>query len=77
MYYMIPVLLNQRESSRRICKIIMTTLDLLNKLLIMKQPLNAYGNDIATALDRLQQVDLSLFKPTLQSSQARSQMEKH
>jgi hypothetical protein len=34
---MIPILLNQRETSRRICKIINTTLDLLNKLLIMKQ----------------------------------------
>ena len=34
---MIPILPNQRESSRRTCKIINTTLDLLNKLLIMKQ----------------------------------------
>jgi hypothetical protein len=32
----------------------------------------AYGNDIATALDQLQHVDLSPFKPTLQSSQRAS-----
>lgn len=33
----------------------------------------AYGNDIATALDRLQHVDLSPFKPTLQSSQSKDE----
>ena len=33
----------------------------------------AYGNDIATALDQLQHVDLSPFKPTLQSSQSKEE----
>ena len=34
---MIPILHKLRESLRRICKTINNTLDLLNKLLIMKQ----------------------------------------
>ena len=33
----------------------------------------AYGNDIATALDRLQHVDLFPFKPMLQSSQSKDE----
>jgi hypothetical protein len=33
----------------------------------------AYGNDVATALDQLQHVDLSPFKPALQSSQSKEE----
>jgi hypothetical protein len=33
----------------------------------------AYGSNIATALDQLQHVDLSPFKPTLQSSQSKEE----
>jgi hypothetical protein len=46
-----------------------TTSYLINQI----RKIYAYGNDIATALDQLQHVDLSSFKPALQSSQSKEE----